>query len=335
MRGLRRQLVAEDPSQISESRFSRRLVPSTILATCGLFVRKLIRSPSCLSLALPSVWMTSCLHSNGILHGRERELQCIATEVMQEPGSSSDLLMVQDCTEQHALAISRADLFSITKVPLFALLNWVGSQGCHRSHPPICRLLLVAAFVRCRCCRSPCGLDSQDCTEQHALAISRADLFSITKVPLFALPNWVESQGCHRSHPPMNCLLLVAAFVRRRCCRSPCALDSHFHGCGTSQDFLNLVLPVHPLRQILRHLLVCPATGLPMLFTLAHFVSPFVNDPTLPHQCCKLWTHVSSKCHSTWVPCESCGERTVLVGDDGEFAPIPLRSPPILRHRRH
>ena len=39
-------------------------------------------------------------------HARERELQCIATEVMQEPGSSSDLLMVQDCTEQYAHAIS-------------------------------------------------------------------------------------------------------------------------------------------------------------------------------------------------------------------------------------
>ena len=39
-------------------------------------------------------------------HARERELQSIATEVMQEPGSSSDLLMVQDCTEQYALAIS-------------------------------------------------------------------------------------------------------------------------------------------------------------------------------------------------------------------------------------
>ena len=31
-------------------------------------------------------------------HARERELQCIATEVMQEPGSSSDLLMVQNST---------------------------------------------------------------------------------------------------------------------------------------------------------------------------------------------------------------------------------------------
>ena len=52
------------PSQISESRFSRRLVPSTFLAICGLFVRKLTRSPSRLSLALPSAWKTSCLHSS-------------------------------------------------------------------------------------------------------------------------------------------------------------------------------------------------------------------------------------------------------------------------------
>ena len=69
-------------------------------------------------------------------HARERELQCITTEVMQEPGSSPDLLMVQDCTEQHALAISDdklralladqpqyvALIFSTTEVPPFVLL---------------------------------------------------------------------------------------------------------------------------------------------------------------------------------------------------------------------
>ena len=35
-------------------------------------------------------------------HARERELRCIATEVVQEPGSSPDLLMVQDCSEHYA-----------------------------------------------------------------------------------------------------------------------------------------------------------------------------------------------------------------------------------------
>ena len=53
------------PSQMSESRFSRRLEPSTFLTICGLFVRKLTRSPSHLSLALPSAW------KEGIMHGRE------------------------------------------------------------------------------------------------------------------------------------------------------------------------------------------------------------------------------------------------------------------------
>ena len=37
---------------------------------------------------------------------RKRELRCVATEIVQEPGSSPDLLMVQDCTEWYALATS-------------------------------------------------------------------------------------------------------------------------------------------------------------------------------------------------------------------------------------
>ena len=92
------------PSQISESRSSRRLDPSTRLAICELFVRKLTRSPLRLSLASPSAWKTSCLHSKRIMHGRE--LRCVATEIVQEPASSLDLLMVQDCTEQYSLAAS-------------------------------------------------------------------------------------------------------------------------------------------------------------------------------------------------------------------------------------
>ena len=70
-------------------------------------------------------------------HARERELLCIATQVVQEPSSSPDLLMVQDCAEQLALATSDdklralladqrqnfALIFSITEVPPFALLR--------------------------------------------------------------------------------------------------------------------------------------------------------------------------------------------------------------------
>ena len=74
-------------------------------------------------------------------HARERELRCVATEIVQEPGSSRDLLMIQDCTEQFTLAASddklRAHLadqpqnfaliFSISDVPPFVLLR-IGSK---------------------------------------------------------------------------------------------------------------------------------------------------------------------------------------------------------------
>ena len=72
-------------------------------------------------------------------HARERELRCVATEIVQEPGSSP--VMVQDCQEQYALAISDGKLralladqpqnfaliFSITEVPTFAFMR-VGSK---------------------------------------------------------------------------------------------------------------------------------------------------------------------------------------------------------------
>ena len=131
-----RQLVAED---VRRSRNPDPLdfwIPSTRLAICGLFVRKLTRSPSCLSLASPCAWKTSCLHSKPH-HARKRELRCVATEIVQEPGSSPALLMVQDCTELYAPAISNdklrvliadqplyfALIFSIIEVPPFALLR--------------------------------------------------------------------------------------------------------------------------------------------------------------------------------------------------------------------
>ena len=78
------------PSQISEPKSSRRLDPSTRLEICRLFVRKLTRSQSRLSLASPSKWKTSCMHSKRIMHGRE--LLCVAAEIVQEPDSSPDLL---------------------------------------------------------------------------------------------------------------------------------------------------------------------------------------------------------------------------------------------------
>ena len=70
-------------------------------------------------------------------HARERELRCVATEIVQEPSPSPDLLMVQDCTEQNALAAfddkfravvayqpqNFALIFSISEVPLLALLR--------------------------------------------------------------------------------------------------------------------------------------------------------------------------------------------------------------------
>ena len=60
-------------------------------------------------------------------HARERELRCIATEVVQEPGSSPDLLMVQDCTEQHAFAASDDKLWVLlADEPQFsALILWI------------------------------------------------------------------------------------------------------------------------------------------------------------------------------------------------------------------
>ena len=82
----------------------------------------------------PSARKTACLPALQAYHARERELRCVATEIVQEPGSSPDLLMQQ---EQYALAISNdklracladqpqyfALIFSITEVPPFALLR--------------------------------------------------------------------------------------------------------------------------------------------------------------------------------------------------------------------
>ena len=103
--GLRRQLVAEDPrrSQSPDSHDGWCLPPfwqyegsvrgsSVVLRlACLLRYQARGRRHAC----TPSV---SCTE--------ERKLRCAATEIVQEPGSSPDLLMMQDCTEQYALAIS-------------------------------------------------------------------------------------------------------------------------------------------------------------------------------------------------------------------------------------
>ena len=60
-------------------------------------------------------------------HARKRELRCVATEVVQEPGSSPVLLMVQDCTEQYALAIFNDKLRALLadQPQYFALIFWI------------------------------------------------------------------------------------------------------------------------------------------------------------------------------------------------------------------
>ena len=68
-------------------------------------------------------------------HAREKELRCIPTEVVQEPGSSLDLLMEK--TVQNSMHLPHP----------------MTSFGCGWVRP-----LPVASFVRCRFCRSPCVL---------------------------------------------------------------------------------------------------------------------------------------------------------------------------------
>ena len=60
-------------------------------------------------------------------HARKGELRCVATLIVQEPGSSPDLVMVQDCTEQYALATSdeRLRAFLADQPQYFALIFWI------------------------------------------------------------------------------------------------------------------------------------------------------------------------------------------------------------------
>ena len=54
-------------------------------------------------------------------------MRCVATEIVQEPGSCPRLLGVQDCREQHALTISDDKLRALlADQPLFfALIFWI------------------------------------------------------------------------------------------------------------------------------------------------------------------------------------------------------------------
>ena len=65
---LRRQLVAQDPRR-SRSPDSLDVWILAPVFQCGLFVVKLTRPPSRLSLASPNAWKTSCLHSTRIMQG--------------------------------------------------------------------------------------------------------------------------------------------------------------------------------------------------------------------------------------------------------------------------
>ena len=68
-------------------------------------------------------------------HARKRELRCVATEIVQEPGSSPDLLMVQDYTEQHAHAISDDKLRALLadQPQYFTLIFWIAPFALLRS----------------------------------------------------------------------------------------------------------------------------------------------------------------------------------------------------------
>ena len=153
-------------------------------------------------------------------HARERELRCVATEIVQEPGSSPDLLMVQDCTEQYALAASDDKFRALAA-------KWVEGQECHP--------LLVDRF--------------------RTLALLQQVMWCLAS-PMPAEPT------------PQRC-----------CCGCVCSLN-------TPHDLLNFVLPVHSRIPCARD---------------SHFLCGPIcqRSSVLLHQCCKQWTHVFSKCHST------------------------------------
>ena len=213
-------ICCRKPSQISESRFSRRLVPSTFLAMWAVRVEThsfSVTPVSCVTKRVEDMYALQAYHA------RDRELRCIATEVVQEPGSSPDLLMVQVFTEQYAIATSDdklrvllanqpqnfALIFPITEVPPVALLR-SGSK-------------VKDATIHIR---------------QEVVLFQWLHLFDVaaTSLPVFSILAFVVAQ-----HSPR---------LSESCASCPL------------------------LWQILRRLLVSPATGLHVLMLLASFVTP-------------------------------------------------------------
>ena len=107
MYGLRRPSVAVDPheSQSSESRFCT--MSGTFHPSGNVWaVREEAHSSSVSPVSCVTKRVEDIVPALQAYYARTRELRCVATEIVQEPGSSLDLLTVQDCTEQYALAMS-------------------------------------------------------------------------------------------------------------------------------------------------------------------------------------------------------------------------------------
>ena len=144
------------PSQISESRFSRRLDPSTRLAICGLFVRKAHSSSVLPVSCVTKRGKTSCLHFKRVMN-EKRELRCIATEIVHQ---ATLLICSWYKTVQNSLqrpdpmtSFGRflritADLLDRRGVTLCIAAKRVEGQGCHASYSARDLHPLVASFVR-------------------------------------------------------------------------------------------------------------------------------------------------------------------------------------------
>ena len=139
-------------SQISEYRFSRSGNMWSVREKAHSFTITLV---SCVAKRVGDI-----MPALQAYHAQQRELQCVAIEIVQEPTSSPDLFMVQNCTEQKALAVSNdklralvadhtqyfALIFSITEVPLFALLRSGSNVKDATVH-------IWQEFVFCQCLR--------------------------------------------------------------------------------------------------------------------------------------------------------------------------------------
>ena len=215
-----------------------------------------------------------------------RELQCIATEVLQEPSSLPDLLVVQDFTKQNAPAISDDKLRALLtdQAQNFALIFTI-------TEAPLVALLRIRSKIK----------DATVHIQREAVHCQWLHLFNVDATSLPVLSILTSKVGQH--HP-------------------------RFSESGDSCPLL---------RQILRRLLVSPATGFPVHAILTFYVSPSVNDPPLSTSAGNNGL-ASVRNVIQLRSIRRVVGRTDLVKDDGEFTPIPLRSPPIhhfLHHERH